>query len=142
MSSHHESDQFSREKFQRDLRDICAELYPDKSSMRRVLDDAGIKWADINLDESPRNSWHAIINEAINQGQLPQLIEIVCSEYPNNPNLAEYDRFIDSGGVFTTIPSDTIDAKEPAPDESGFSSFFDDLFKNTNRWHEQGQDTR
>ena len=52
------------------------------------LDDAGLANAAIDWSGSANDYWHAIIQAALNNGQLAALLVIVREEYPDNRELA------------------------------------------------------
>lgn len=68
----------------RNLRDTLAKLYPDESSIRRIITDAGIASSRINLDGSAINIWQAVLSEAIKYDQVDALLDVVRLEYGTN----------------------------------------------------------
>ncbi len=78
----------------RQLRTVLAQLYPDQSSARRVADDAGLNTLSINWHGSATDFWHALLQAAQNNEQLPALLAIAAEEYPNNSTLATVIRSV------------------------------------------------
>lgn len=66
------------------LRKTLANLYPDESSIPRLLADAVIDSSRIFLHSTPTNNWHAILIEAEKIGRVDALLAIVEQEYRNN----------------------------------------------------------
>lgn len=71
----------------RELRDVLAQLYPEKTSASRVAEDAGLSMALVALNDRAIDNWHAIVQEAKKQDRLAQLLAVVDEEYGNNPQL-------------------------------------------------------
>ena len=70
-----------------DLRNIFVILYSDVSSIRRVLDDAGLTAARVELTSTLVNNWHSALNEAEKLGQIETLLRIAEGEYRTNQAL-------------------------------------------------------
>ncbi len=67
------------------LRDALVVLYPDVESVKRVADDAAVKWFNTNLQSNVINIWHSVLQEAIKSNRIDQLVEVVQGEYASNP---------------------------------------------------------
>lgn len=65
------------------LRNFLVNLYGDPQTIRRVLDDADLEAARINLGGNATNIWHGILDEAQKQAKVDQLLAIVLLDYPN-----------------------------------------------------------
>lgn len=78
-----------------ELRALLAEFYPDVDSIRRVLHDAGIDAARINLNAAPLDSWHAVLIEAEKRSQIVALLKAVEGDYGNNPQFQQLYRTFD-----------------------------------------------
>ena len=76
----------SRDAF-RNLRNIFADLYGDESSARRLAHDAGLNMSSMNFSSRSIDNWHSILQEAINANRVSQLLNLVLTEYPDNPRL-------------------------------------------------------
>lgn len=72
-----------------ELRALLADFYPDVVSIRRVLHDAGIDASRLQLNAAPLDSWHAVLIEAEQHGQLEALLAIVNGEYGDNPQFQQ-----------------------------------------------------
>lgn len=70
-----------------DLRNILVILYPDVISIRRLLGDADLTTARIELTSSAANNWYAALNEAEKLGQIETLLRIAEGEYRTNQTL-------------------------------------------------------
>jgi formylglycine-generating enzyme required for sulfatase activity len=64
------------------LRDALAELYPHAKAMRRVADSAALPLDRVALQDEAVNDWQAILEEAVRQDAVDDLIEVVVAEYP------------------------------------------------------------
>ncbi|MFN8486116.1 MAG: effector-associated domain EAD1-containing protein [Caldilineaceae bacterium] len=71
----------------RNLRNVLANLYPDETSIRRIIDDAGINVLRLNLDATAINNWHSVLTEAVKVGRVDALLSVVAEEYPSNKEL-------------------------------------------------------
>lgn len=69
------------------LRRILADLYHDERSAQRVAYDAGLNTAIIHFSSRSIDNWHTILQEAIHANRVNQLLNIVLTEYPDNPGL-------------------------------------------------------
>lgn len=69
------------------LREILAELYPDESSIRRIIDDSGIDSTRIDLSSAPINNWHAILTYANKTNKVVTILDIAENEYKTNNKL-------------------------------------------------------
>ena len=68
----------------RQLRNVLADLYPDKSSAARVAEDAGLPIVTIAVSDRAVDNWHAILREAQKHHRLATLLAVVCEEYGGN----------------------------------------------------------
>lgn len=64
-----------------ELRNLLAELYPDLSSIQRILHDAGIDQVRVELNTKVIDTWHFILREAEKLDQTARLLEVVKQEY-------------------------------------------------------------
>lgn len=64
------------------LREILVGLYTDKLLAKRVADEAGLDWGDINTDGKIRSVWHDVIDEARKQGLVGRIVEIAAEAHP------------------------------------------------------------
>lgn len=71
----------------RNLRHILANLYRDERSAQRVAYDAGLNTAIIHASSSSIDNWHAVLQEAIHANRVNPLLDVVLTEYPDNPQL-------------------------------------------------------
>lgn len=69
------------------LRSILAILYPDESSIHRIIDDSGMDSLRITLDATGINNWHSVLSEAEKSGQINILLHVVEREYGSNERL-------------------------------------------------------
>lgn len=116
------------------LRKILGELYPDESSARRVVSDAGLSMPRIAFSSQASNNWYAILSEAEKSGQVNALLSVVLAEYGGNLALqaaAEaYREAVESATEINTPTSltsrhsadQTTETNTPAPSASTFSS--------------------
>lgn len=70
-----------------DLRNIFVILYPDVSTIRRVLADAGLAAARVEFTSNATNIWYSALNEAEKLGQIEPLLRIAEGEYKTNHEL-------------------------------------------------------
>lgn len=68
----------------RQLRNVLADLYPDKSSAARVAEDAGLPIVTIAVSDRAVDNWHAILREAQKHHRLATLLAVVREEYGGN----------------------------------------------------------
>ncbi|MCE7983125.1 MAG: hypothetical protein DYG89_18230 [Caldilinea sp. CFX5] len=66
-----------------------ARLYNDTTSMRRVVEDAGIDSAYINFSGSPLVAWYRIFARVNITNQIDDLLTIAASEYGANQQLSQ-----------------------------------------------------
>lgn len=71
----------------RKLRAVLAQLYPDKASVTRVVEDADIPISAVAVRERALDNWHEILKEVQKHHRLALLLEIVGEEYEDNPDL-------------------------------------------------------
>jgi hypothetical protein len=90
------------------LRNVLAELYPDETSARVVVDDAGLDPALISFSSQARNNWHDILTEARNQGKTNRLLTAVLRDYGENRDLqgacAAYRSVAEQGSHVPPLP--------------------------------------
>lgn len=72
----------------RQLRNVLADLYSDKSSAARVAEDAGLPIVTIAVSDRAVDNWHAILREAQKHDRLTALLNVVREEYGSNRDLA------------------------------------------------------
>lgn len=87
------------------LRYILADLYTDASSMRRVIEDAGLDTAMISLGSSAAANWYSILSEAEKTNKVDDLLNAIQSEYSNNSKFqAAYTAYVQTvethGGTY------------------------------------------
>lgn len=63
-------------------RNTLVRLYPDKGSIRRVLEDADVDIARVDFSGNATTLWHEALKEVENQGKTDMLIEVVRDDYP------------------------------------------------------------
>lgn len=99
------------------LRRLCAvlaQLYPDKVSATRIVDDVGVPTRAVAWNERAIDNWHAILKEVEKHNRLALLLEIVNEEYGENPAFRSIRQQL--GNQLTTPPPFT-----PAmPDVAGW----------------------
>jgi V8-like Glu-specific endopeptidase len=62
-----------------------ADAYPDHTSARRLLEDAGVpRIGMISWTPQPLDTWHSALRHARRQDKILSLLEIALSEYPDN----------------------------------------------------------
>ncbi len=64
------------------LRSQLVDLYPQQRDARRLLADAEVDTARIDLNGAPITMWHFILEEVRHQKRIEQLVAIARSEYP------------------------------------------------------------
>lgn len=104
------------------LRNFLVKLYGDPQTIRRVLDDADLEAARINLGGNATNIWHGVLDEAQKQAKIDQLLAVVVLDYPNKrAELA--DLLSDSGAPpagtqppVTEPPTPSTPAQTPQPE--------------------------
>jgi len=69
------------------LREILAAVYPDETSARRVVSDAGLDGRHISFTGQANNTWHAILQMAENTGKIDGLLDVVLREFGTNQEL-------------------------------------------------------
>ena len=74
------------------LRDTLCQLYQTQASARRICDEAQLETALVAWDGRPRNFWHSIIHEAINQHRLADLVAAARTDYPEVQSLEHFHR--------------------------------------------------
>lgn len=84
------------------LRNVLAALYPAEASIRRVIDQAGLRLERVRLGSSALDDWHAVLAEAEKAGVVHALVSVAVSEYSTNRELRsavdEYDAWEESHG--------------------------------------------
>lgn len=69
-----------------ELRALLVALYPDESSIRRVLHDVGIDPSRIKFNATTLDIWHSVLTEAEKSGKIADLLPVVKREYGANPS--------------------------------------------------------
>jgi len=69
------------------LRDALARLYPLWKAAQRVAHDAGLDASRLDFTGNAREFWGSIIEEALKQHRLYDLVQIALKEYPEDPDL-------------------------------------------------------
>lgn len=67
-----------------ELRTTLAALYPDPSSISRLISDVGMDSSRISFANSAINSWHTILAEANKANQIDALLDAISREYNAN----------------------------------------------------------
>lgn len=79
----------SPEQYLAQLRNLLATRFPDRSSAERIMHDAGVNSARVELEGSSVNRWFAILREAERTSSLAHLIDVALRDYPEDPTLQE-----------------------------------------------------
>jgi tetratricopeptide (TPR) repeat protein len=66
------------------LRTVLAKLYAEEPDIRRLIADAGLDVARINLDSAAINDWQAVLEEAEKVGRTEALLAVIEQEYGEN----------------------------------------------------------
>lgn len=86
------------------LRDNLADLFATQDTSRRIVAEAGIDAKRVTFSNRSITNWHNILNEAIQQNRLGELLKVAHEEYSGNPELStiysEYQRLIAQGVSF------------------------------------------
>lgn len=69
------------------LESILADLYPDKASINRIAQSAGIDTSLIGLSDRAIDSWHAVLVYAEQNQKIADLLAAPLREYPANVDL-------------------------------------------------------
>lgn len=69
------------------LSDVLAELYADENSARRVAKAAGVDVARITFTGTAANTWASLVEEAVHQKRLAEVVALALSEYPRHEAL-------------------------------------------------------
>lgn len=127
MPSESELIQRSQHHILADLRNAAALLYPEESSARVIVGDAGLDARQIAFNPRAESNWHNIWLTAIRQNQEGALIAALAERYPTNPSLqaaiANYQHFLAAGGRFNAqalLSDSTADDDAPALGESPY----------------------
>jgi tetratricopeptide (TPR) repeat protein len=67
-----------------DLRDRLSTLYPDIGSIRRLVDDAGMRQARVDFASNAVNVWHSVLKEAEKTDCIDTLLDVVTRENPTS----------------------------------------------------------
>ncbi|MEZ4732003.1 MAG: effector-associated domain EAD1-containing protein [Caldilineaceae bacterium] len=88
----------------RALRSALVTLYNNPTSIRRLVDDAGIVAGIINFQGSAQDIWYSVITEAERQARMPALVNAVDQAYQNNQALQlayqAYQQAVHSSGRY------------------------------------------
>jgi WD40 repeat protein len=127
MPSEPELMQRSQHQILADLRNAAALLYPEESSARVIVDDAGLDARQIAFSSRAESNWHNIWLTAIRQNQTDALVAVLADRYPSHPPLqaaiANYRHFLAAGGQFNAqalLADSAPDDDVPAPGESPY----------------------
>jgi V8-like Glu-specific endopeptidase len=84
-----------------------AELYPDITSVDRLLGSAGIPIGNVGRTDRPLDLWHNVITETDHRSQTSDLLKVAVLDYPRNPTLHEWlGTLLDSSGGFSSVAND------------------------------------
>lgn len=79
------------------LIDTLERLFPEESSSRMVVDRAGMQGGMIAYSPRSIENWNSIVNEAVRQNALKNLVDAAAELYPNVPelrqHLADYEKW-------------------------------------------------
>lgn len=64
------------------LSDVLAELYGDRGSAERVAKAAGLDVTRVSFDGKAANTWSLLVDEAVHQKRLAELVSVAFKEYP------------------------------------------------------------
>lgn len=97
-------------------RRLLVELYDDPITIRRVIADAGLNSARINLGGSAINMWHAVLDEAQKSGLVGALGQVAIDDYPNREHQLRqlFDLQQGSTGPATSAPETQATTDSPA----------------------------
>ncbi|MEZ4862906.1 MAG: effector-associated domain EAD1-containing protein [Caldilineaceae bacterium] len=88
------------------LRNILVKTYTDAATIRRVVDEAGLKAEHIDFNHSTLNLWHNVLQEAEKTQKSQKLLKILLTDYGSNSEVkqicAEYQHFIEQSNVAKT----------------------------------------
>ena len=73
----------------RALRNAFVTLYNNPTSIRRVVDDAGIDTGLVNFQGAALEIWYSVLSEAENQGKVDALVRAVDTPYQTNKALQQ-----------------------------------------------------
>lgn len=71
----------------RDLAEVLAYLYPEYSSIHRVLSFAGLDFSNVDVEGAALDVWLRILEEETKRGQRGRILLEAIREYPDNPQL-------------------------------------------------------
>lgn len=71
------------------LRKVLSDLYPDETSAKRVMYDAGLNSGRINFSTGAVNFWHDILIEANRNNKLSDLMLVARNDYGSNKELQQ-----------------------------------------------------
>jgi hypothetical protein len=101
----------------RALRNALVTLYNNPSSIRRVVDDAGIDTGLANFQGAALEIWYSVLTEAENQGKVDALVRAVDTPYQANKALQQaYQAYKQASGVDSSSvaqSSVTADSSKP-----------------------------
>lgn len=110
------------------LRNVLAMLYSDQSSIRRLVADADMHAAHIDLMGSSVNVWHSVLLEAQKAEKLDALLAVVEDDYGTNSALQQViTRYRELTGDNTQLES-TIEVVHNGHSTSSDSSYSDDAY--------------
>ena len=100
----------------RALRNAFVTLYNNPSSIRRVVDDAGIDTGLVNFQGAALEIWYSVLTEAENQGKVDALVRAVDTPYQANKALQQaYQAYQQTSQADTT----TLTQSATTPANSG-----------------------
>jgi hypothetical protein len=67
-----------------ELRDILADLYPEKIQWKRVLDETGISTVELEWSDVPLDRWHSTVGNISRSGKVIDIVNYLMKEYPSN----------------------------------------------------------
>ncbi len=71
-----------------ELKNVLADLYPEKERSFTVVDEAQIPRDNIRFSDIAIDNWHGILLEAERRGQVKSLTDVALRAYPENEALA------------------------------------------------------
>lgn len=93
------------------LRRLLTELYEDARKIRKVIADADLPAARIDLSGSTENIWHDVLNEAEKVDKVEQLIDTVGAEFPEKRGAL--DELFGRPSKVAPAPSDATSVPQP-----------------------------
>lgn len=116
----------SRERYQdiAELRDILTDLYPERSSAKRLVADAGLDTSTIDFEGAARDRWHGILLEADKHLALDSILSVALMEYPRSELLRAVAERRAAEASSVTPPTPTAgDPRRPTEATEGYDLF-------------------